>query len=158
MTHPKSPDALGSQIESPTVYLGVYIAELFNALDKAMTREVAPRGITGLEYSLLWYCLEGERTATQLAQVLPVDGSRISRVVAGLVDRGFLGRRRLRNDRRIVMLGLTEEGSELTTRVFQNMQRHYATFTEGIGDEDMRVFASVASRIISNCKVAQRSE
>ena len=156
MTHPKSQD-LGPQTEATSAYLGIYIADLFNALDKTMTQEVSPHGITGLEYSLLWYCLKGERTATQLAQVLPVDGSRISRVVTGLVDRGFLARRRLRSDRRIVMLRLTEEGMELTTRIFQNMQRHYATFTESIGEEDMRVFASVTSRIIANCKVAQRS-
>ena len=157
MTHPKS-QGLGPQTEDPSVYLGAQISELFNALDKAMTQEVMPHGITGLEYSLLWYCLKGERTATQLAQVLPVDGSRISRVVTGLVDRGFLARRRLRSDRRIVKLRLTEEGMEITTRIYQNMQRHYATFTEGVGEEDMRVFASVTARIIANCKVAQRSE
>ena len=155
MIHPNSQDDLGSQTEDPSVYLCVYIADLFNALDKAMTQEVAPRGVTGLEYSLLWYCLDGERTATQLARVLPVDGSRISRVVTRLVDRGYLRRRRLRSDRRIVMLSLTEEGQELTTRISQNMQRHYSMFREGIGEEEMRVFASVASRIIANCKAAQ---
>ena len=155
MTHPKSQDDLGPQAEHPSGYLGVYIGDLFNALDKAVTQEVSPHGITGMEYSLLWYCLKGERTATQLAQVLPVDGSRISRLVTGLVDRGFLARRRLRSDRRIVMLSLTEDGLELTTLISQNMQRHYATFTEGIAEDDMRVFAAVTSRIIANCKVAQ---
>ena len=158
MTHPNTQDDLDPQTEAPSAYLGIYIADLFNMLDKATTKEVAPRGVTGLEYSLLWYCLEGERTATQLAQVLPVDGSRISRVVTGLVDRGFLRRRRLRNDRRIVMLRLTEEGLELTTQLSQSMQRHYTIFTEGIGEEDMRVFASVAARIIANCKAVQNSE
>ena len=136
--------------EDPRNNLGTFIAELFNGLDKAMAREVAPHGITGLEYSLLWYCLEGERTATQLAQILPVDGSRISRVVTGLVDKGFLRRRRLRNDRRIVMLRLTEEGMETTSGIFENMKRYYATLTEDIEEEEMRVFASVTSRIVAN--------
>ncbi len=157
MTYPNSQDDLGSQTEDLSIYLGIYISDLFNALDKAMTQEVAPRGVTALEYSLLWYCLDGERTATQLARVLPVDGSRISRVVTVLVDKGLLRRRRLRNDRRIVMLRLTEEGLELTTQIFENMQRRFTTFTEGIGDEEMRVFASVASRIVANAKAAQGS-
>ena len=142
--------SLDRRTEDPSANLGVFIEDLFNALDKAMAREVAPHGITGLEYSLLWHCLEGERTATQLAQVLPVDGSRISRVVTGLVDRGFLRRRRLRSDRRIVMLRLTEEGMELTSGISENMKSHYAMLTEGIGDEEMRVFASVTSRIVAN--------
>ena len=155
MTNPQhGPDR---RIEDLSANLGVFIADLFNALDKAMTREVAPHGITGLEYSLLWHCLEGERTATQLAQVLPVDGSRISRVVTGLVDRGFLRRRRLRSDRRIVMLRLTEEGMELTSGIFENMTRYYATLTEDIGEEEMHIFASVTSRIVANHAAMEKS-
>lgn len=160
MTNPQQQwqHGLDRRIEDPSTNLGTFIADLFNALDKAMAREVAPHGITGLEYSLLWYCLEGECTATQLAQVLPVDGSRISRVVTGLVDKGFLRRRRLRTDRRIVMLRLTEEGMELTSGIFQNMQSYYAMLTEGIGEEEMRVFASVTSRIVANHAAMQGPE
>ena len=157
MTHPKSQDDLGPEIENPTVYLSAYIADLSNTLDKAITQEVVHCGITGLEYRILWYCLGEERTATWLSQILLVDGFRITRVVTGLVDGGLLGRRRLRADRRIVMLRLTEEGLELTTQIFQNMQRRYAMFTTGIGEEEIRTFASVASMIIANCKVAQTS-
>ena len=158
MVSPKSHDSPDRRAEDPPSSLGTYIADLFNVLDKAMTQVVLPHGISGLEYSLLWNCLEGERTATQLAQVLPVDGSRISRVVTVLVDKRLLRRRRLRSDRRIVMLSLTEEGFELTSRVFQNMQRHYVMLTEGIGEEEMRVFESVASSIIANYDILQRSE
>ncbi len=149
---------LGRRPEDLSTNLGTFIADLFNALDKAIAREVTPHGITGLEYSLLWHCLEGERTATQLAQVLPVDGSRISRVVTVLVDKGLLRRRRLRTDRRIVMLRLTEEGMELTSGIFQNMQRYYAMLMEGIGEEEMRVFASVTSRIVANHDAMQWPE
>lgn len=158
MTHPTSQDSPDRRAGDLPANLGVYIAELFNALDKAIRQEVMPHGLTAMEYNLLWYCLEGEHTATQLAQVLPIDGSRISRVVTKLVDRGFLRRRRLRTDRRIVMLSLTEEGFELTSGIFRNMQRHYATFMEGIGEEEMIVFESVISRITANYRIAQRSE
>ena len=158
MTYPTPQDSTDRWAEGLTAYLGAYIAELFNALDKAIRQEVAPHGLTSVEYNLLWYCLKGERTATQLAQVLPIDGSRISRVVTRLVDMGFLRRRRLRNDRRIVMLSLTEEGFELTSRIFQNMRRHYAAFMEGIGEEEMLVFESVISRITANYEAAQKSE
>ena len=158
MTHPTSQDSPDRWAGDLPAYLGAYIAELFNALDKAIRQEVTPHGLTAMEYNLLWYCLKEERTATQLAQVLPIDGSRISRVVTRLVDRGFLRRRRLRSDRRIVMLSLTEEGFDLTSGIFQNMQRHYATFMEGIGEEEALVFESVISKIIANYKITQTSE
>ena len=126
------------------------VAGLVNAVDKGMAKEVAPYGLTPMEFSLLRICLEKECTATQMAQVLPVDGARISRIVTGLVDKGLLRRRRLRDDRRIVMLRLSDEGRDLTSLVLQNMKRYDAMLTEGIGEEEMRVFMSVTARIIAN--------
>ena len=158
MTTSNPADDPGRPIEDLSTSLGAGITELFNALDKAMAQEVAPHGITNLEYDLLWYCMEGERTATELAQVLPVDGSRISRLVTGLVDRGLLRRRRLRSDRRIVMLSLTDEGRETTSGIFENMQRYYAMLTEEIGEEELRVFASVTARIVAKHAAVQGSE
>ncbi len=146
------------RIEDLVPNLGSYVGDLFNMLDKSMALEVAPHGITGMEYSLLWHCLERECTATQLAQVLPVDAARISRIVTGLVDKGLLRRRRLRSDRRTVMLRSTEEGREVASHIFQKMQRYYAMVTEGICEEEIRVFVSVTARIIANHAATQSSE
>ena len=150
MSTPHTQDDLSRRTEGQPANLGVEIANLFNVLDKGMAKEAAQHNITSLEYSLLWYCMDRECTATQLARVLPVDGSRISRLVTVLVDMGLLRRRRLRSDRRIVMLSLTEQGTEITSRISQNMQRRHAVLTEDIGEEEMRVFTSVTSRIVDN--------
>ena len=158
MTDPSSADDPNRRGDDLSATLGAEITDLFNALDKAMTQEVTPHGLTTLEYDLLWYCLEGERTATELAQFLPVDGSRVSRLVTGLVDRSLLRRRRLRSDRRIVMLSLTDAGRETTSGIFENMRRYYAMLTEDIGAEEMRVFASVTARIVAKHAAVQRSE
>lgn len=108
--------------------------------------------LTAVQFSLLSACLDsdGETTATELAQVLPIDASRISRLVSVLVDRGLLVRRRLPDDRRVVMLSLSDEGKELTSRILQRMELHDAVLTEGIGEDEMRIFVSVASRILAN--------
>ncbi len=150
MTYLDSQDDSDRRAENPSAYLGIDIFDIFNALDKALVERASPHGITNSEYALLWHCLDGERTATQLAQVLPMDGSRISRVVTDLVDKGLLSRRRLAEDRRIVMLSLTSEGMELTSRIFQKMQDYYAEITEGISEEEMQAFSSVRARILAN--------
>ena len=150
MTHPRSQDIPDPSAEDLSSRLGVNIARLFNVFDKAIRQEVMLYDLTAIEYNLLWHCLNEEQTATELAQILPVDGSRISRLVTRLVDRGLLRRRRSRDDRRIVMLSLTEEGSEFTSRILQNMRRQYATLTEGIIEEEMLTFESVISKIIAN--------
>ena len=136
--------------DPPPADLEECVAGLVNAVDKGLASEVAPYGLTPLEFSLLRHCLEEECTATHLARVLPVDGSRVSRLVTGLVDKGLVRRRRLRRDRRIVMLRLSEEGRELTTDIVEKMKIYDAILTEGIDEEEMRVFMSVSSRIIAN--------
>ena len=131
--------------------VGTYMMELLNAFEKGVAEETAVYDMTPVEFNLLRICLEeGECTATQLARMLPVDASRISRIVARLVDDGLLIRRRLRNDRRIVMLRLSEEGIELTSQMHIRVQAFDDKLTDGINEADMRTFASVAAKMLDN--------
>ncbi len=148
----------GPGADKPSVNLGECVAGLINAVDKGMADEVAPYNLIPLEFGILRICLQrGECTATQLAEVLPTDASRISRMVTRLVNIGLLRRRRLRNDRRVVMLRLTEKGNELTFQVDQRVKTYDAKLVEGISDEEMQVFASITFRIISNYATLRRS-
>ena len=136
--------------------LGTYVSRLENAVYKGIAAEAAPYDLSPLDVYLLMICVEmGECTATQLADMLPVDASRISRLVTGLADRGLLRRRRLRNDRRIVMLRLSPKGLELTSEVTQRMQAYYAKLTEGLGEQEMNSFAAAALRIVANYEAMQ---
>ncbi len=151
MTASKSAGDRGRPAANPPIDLVSCVSGLVLAVDGGMATELAPDRLTPMEFRLLRHCREErECTATHLAQALPVDGSRISRIVTGLVDRGLLRRRRLRNDRRIVMLRLSEEGAELTGRVIERVERYDARLLAGLGAEEMRVFTDVTARIVAN--------
>ena len=81
--------------------------------------------------------------------------SRISVVVTKMVGRGLMRRRRLRNDRRIVMLSLTEEGKALTLKLQRRVQAYDARLSEGVSEEEMAVFASVTSKVMTNYTALQ---
>ena len=137
--------------ERPDPDLGTYVSSLANAVYKGIAAEVARYDLSPLDIQLLMICLErNECAATQLAQLLPVDASRISRIVTGLADRGLLRRRRLRSDRRVVMLRLSPHGQELTVQVTEHMQEYYARLTRGLNEREMRTFARTAQRISGN--------
>lgn len=160
MTNPDSQDSPDRQAEGQPTDMRGSAADLLNALYKTTSEEAARYDLTVTQFNLLRACLEGgeECTATELAQVLPMDTSRISRIVTILVDRGLLQRRRQTDDRRIVMLTLSEEGRELTSRVIRNLNLYDSMLTEGIDDNEMRVFVSVASRVVSNYTAMQGDE
>lgn len=139
-------------METPTIDLGVHVADLGVAVTRGIADILAPYGLFPVDFALLRACrrMGGECTATQLGEVVPTDPSRISRIVTKLVDLGLLSRRRLQDDRRVVMLRLTDEGRELTSQLYGSTQTYYATLTEGIAAEDLRVFASTTARIMEN--------
>ena len=139
------------QAETPGLDLAAHVDGLMNAVSKGIEEEVQPYGIGIVDLSLLRICMEQtEATATDMAEVLPVDASRISRIVNGLVEKGLLIRRRLRNDRRIVMLRLSDQGREMTSMLLRRIQAYNARLTKNIDGEDLKKFEAVASQIVAN--------
>ena len=135
----------------PSADLGECVASLVNVVAKGMEELVAPHGFIPLEFALLRAFLQKEEwTATELAQLLPVKLSRISRVVAKLVDMGLVRRRRLLSDRRVVILTLTEEGMALTQDLHRRVQAYDVSLCEGVGEEEMATFIAVSSKVMAN--------
>ena len=110
------------------------------------------------EFALLRLFLGNEQwTATQLAQALPVRTSRISRVVAKLVDMGLMSRRRPSSDRRAVFLTLDRQRQgALTLDVQRSVRSYEAVLSEGVTEEEMAVFVSVTSRVMGNYAALRR--
>ena len=143
---------------TPSNDLGPCVAILVNAVAKGMAELVAPHDLIPLEFALLRVFLrEKERTTTQLAQILPVKMSRISVVVTKMVGRGLMRRRRLSNDRRVVMLSLTDEGTALTSELDRRVQGYEAKLSEGVSEEEMAAFASVTSTVMANHSALKRT-
>ena len=141
----------GTQAGVPLESLAASLAGLVTVVEKGLMEETLPFNLSPLEFNLLRTCmLGGEHTATRLAEMLPVDASRISRVVTRLVDMGLLRRRRLRSDRRVVMLRLTERGTELTSLIEERVQVYDARLVEGVSSDEMRGFTSTVSKILAN--------
>ena len=131
--------------------MGRYVSALSNMVYKGIMEETAPFDLTPLEVQLMMICEErGECPAYQIAQLLPVDASRVSRLVTGLADMGVLRRRRLRNDRRIVMLRLTPQGQKKLTEINAKLQSFYDKLTKGLNKRELRSFASIAQRLMAN--------
>ncbi len=131
--------------------LGACVTGLVNAVARGMAQIVAAHGLTHIDFALLRLFLGAEVwTATQLAEMLPLAPSGISRSVTKLVDKGLIRRRRLLSDRRVVMLSLTAEGLALTQYLHQRVQAYDSTLCEGVSQEEMAVFASVSSRVVAN--------
>ena len=137
--------------QTPPSDLGTCVAGLVNAVGGGMAQIVAAHGLTHIDFALLRLFLEAEEwTTTQFAERLPLGPPGISRSVGKLVDRGLIRRRRLRSDRRVVILTLTEKGLKLTQDLHIRVQSYDSMLCEGISEEEMAVLAAVSSRVMAN--------
>ena len=131
--------------------LGTSVTRVVNALAEGIAQIVSPHGLTSIDFALLRLFLEvDEWTTTQLAGKLPLAPSGISRSVGKLSDKGLIKRRRLRKDRRVVMLTLTAEGIALVQDLQQRVREYESSLCAGVSDEEMAVFDCVSSRVTAN--------
>ena len=137
--------------ERPLHSLGQYATAFVNAVAKGVEYEVAPYNLTIVEFALIRLFLTDEEwTTTQLSRILPVDGPAISRQVNKLTEMGLLYRRRTRNDRRIVLLRLTEKGKALGLKLHQRVHAYEESLREGIAEEELDSLRSAIIKILDN--------
>ncbi len=127
------------------------VVSLVNAFVKGVERQISPLGLTNMEFALLKTFLEkNEWTVTGLAEVLPADAPRISRVVTRMVERGLLRRRRRTDDRRVVELRLTRDGQELIADLHERVTAHEARLLEGVSAEEKETLQTVTAKVLAN--------
>ena len=151
-----TPDPSGRELRElmecpvPTDLSGC-VAVLANVVTKGMVRVLAPYDLSPSEFALLRVCLMGEETtATVLSQALPVDTARISRMVNRLVGKGFLARRRQREDRRVVWLRLTDEGRSTVSDLVQRLDEFESDTLAGLEATDLEALIATTCQIRIN--------
>ena len=80
-----------------------------------------------------------------------------SRVVSKLVDKGILGRRRPREDRRLVILKLTEHGVALGLELHNTVHSYEAKLVEGVPEEEIIALRSTIKKVLHKHNILERS-
>ena len=131
--------------------LGPLAAKMVNAYAKLAKDRLAPFEIIPVQFAILDLCFRGQAdTVTGLARLVPIDSASISRNVDRLVKRGLIQRRRSRSDRRVVRLGLTEEGTTVMPRIMEQLQEVNSILLRGVTQEEMRGFMSMLQKVTAN--------
>ena len=117
---------------------------LTNAQNSVFTyfkRELACLDVTPIQYATL-KCLweEDGQMPSQLAETLNLDSSTVTGILGRLEDKELINRSFRMDDRRKVIVHLTDAGKALETPVNDIITRLNHEVTEGLSDEQMNVF------------------
>lgn len=134
------------------------VAGLVAAVGSGVLQEARRYSLHENELAVLQlFANQDEWSATQLLDHVDVDPSRMSRLVAKMVDNRLLRRRRSRTDRRVVFLTLSDRGTKLAEEISGRMEAHEAALLKGVGSRELARFRSTTEKIKKNFQKLQQS-
>jgi DNA-binding MarR family transcriptional regulator len=111
-------------------------------------------GLTRSEYELLVMLvmnLDENKTAlsvSELADLLIITPAGVTHLINPLEDRGYIKRLQDRNDRRIVLIGLTDMGAEVAEALIAEVQEQLIGLVNHLGEADSKTLVDLMSRAI----------
>jgi DNA-binding MarR family transcriptional regulator len=131
--------------------VGYLIRQTMSALNRAAETEMRPHGLTAVQWApLMIISRGGNPTAASLARDLNTDTGAMTRMLDRLEAKGLLTRSRSVQDRRVVVLTLTDQGRELTTRIPHHLARVYNQHLTGFTNDEFLQLKVFLRRIIAN--------
>ncbi|MEQ4306086.1 MarR family transcriptional regulator [Plantactinospora sp. B6F1] len=120
-----------------------------------MQAGLAARGLTRARATVIWHLhRQGPATQQQLARTIGVTARNITALVDGLAEAGFVRRDPHPDDRRAVLVRLTDAGEAVTAQLTADYQAGSARLFTGLPPEQVRQFLAmmetVATRLSAN--------
>nr|WP_230417244.1 MarR family transcriptional regulator [Micromonospora tarapacensis] len=119
-----------------------------------MEAGLTAHGLSRPRASVVWLVhRNGPQTQRALARAIGVTARNVTALVDGLEQSGFVRRVAHPEDRRALLVQLTDQGRSVTARLAAEYERHSAYLFAGLPDEQVRQF--VASMDLVMGRLAQ---
>ena len=131
--------------------MGYWVNLLANTMREGFERTLAPYRVTAQQWAVLVsLCNKDAETPTQLARILGLDGSAITRLLDRLEAKGLLVRRPGVSDRRSIKLELTASGRTLTPKLIPLSKEGNRRFMKGLSEREISQFRVTIQRMLKN--------
>ena len=149
-------DTQSQSIESHIGTLQNNVTRLVNVMYQGIHDRVSPFGLAVGEYSILAACSSTESiTISGIAQRVPLDAARISRITSRLEDMEMIRKVRPGRDRRVVRVEVTDEGRALVLDIMPSVTEHYANVASRVSDQELTDLIAFIERMTANAEVAK---
>lgn len=101
-------------------------------------------------FTMLFLDKRKEITMTELVEYINTPMSTATGIVDRLVKNGYVKRERSESDRRIVVLGLTEEGSQVVKKLKETMYKYLSLVVDDLTEEEKQFMTHIILKIVSN--------
>jgi len=137
------------------------LKEMFEECDKTnfeIAKKISSRIKEGIDsglshahmYLLMFLKNEGECMVTDIAKHLDITLSAVTNLTDKLYILGMISRSRRESDRRVVVIGLKEEGLKVLETISENRNKIFKEYFSNISEEEIQTFLKVMRKISEN--------
>lgn len=130
------------------------VASMFRSLLKGISQEWNRRGdnqISFPRFKMLHYLKKhGPLKVSEIAEALGITSAAVTGITDKLVAEDYVSRERAVNDRRVVIIAVTERGEAMIEQVLESQKETIQTIFSTLEEEDILHLRRVFSRILNN--------
>jgi DNA-binding MarR family transcriptional regulator len=140
--------------ENTSLALTCDLFQLMKQFPRPKLKQSSIDGLTRSEYELLVMLvmsLGDEKkafTVTEISNLLQITPAGVTHLINPLEEAGYIERLQASNDRRIVLIGLTEKGTNVAKALISEVQEQLIGLINHLGEEDSRTLIRLMSRSI----------
>ena len=143
----------GERLQAQIGQLQGAIVGLIHAMFRGIEEELRNDGLAVGEHAVLSACLMNEPiTVSDIQKHVPVDTGRISRIVSRLEDSGYVRKTRLQDDRRIVMVEVTDHGRNVASQLTENIESFYIRIMSPIARDELTYLIAFIEKMVANAE------
>ncbi|GCL70330.1 MarR family transcriptional regulator [Paenibacillus naphthalenovorans] len=132
-------------------YISIFIHQTDLTLTSYIKKQLAPYNLApeqNLVMMLLWE--KDGLTQNEIAELLVKDKTNVARMLFNLEQKGFIRRACPKNDRRSLIVYLTEEGKQLGNHIISLTEKFNELVKNGITNEELKELKRILTKISHN--------
>jgi DNA-binding MarR family transcriptional regulator len=126
-------------------------------LSMALERQLAPFDVTPQQAALLLQSAPRETSPSQLLEILGTDTAGMTRLLDRLEGKGLIVRRKHADDRRSIIIELTQQGLALIPRLAPVFGRVTGQLMAGFSEQEVLQVTTMLQRMLDNLQSARKT-
>jgi DNA-binding MarR family transcriptional regulator len=135
--------------------LDVYrtLRHAYHRLKRDMREKLVSKGVTWPQFHALYHIDEGHGISVNaLARELDCNASNVTGLIDRMIENNWVYREHSKEDRRVWMVKLTDEGRELKARLIPERQNDIRERMAALNDEELATLKTLLEKLMDNKK------
>lgn len=129
---------------------GSLVQRVGRRLHVAVSTQLAPFGLTVQQAAVLLHAVRGLTSPNQLAPLIGTDTAGMTRLLDRLTAKGFIRRDRHPDDRRAIVIEVTEEGRAAVPHLVPIFGQVNLQMLDGFSEKEVRQLTHMLQRMLDN--------